>query len=447
VSAAADILIVGAGSAGSILAECLSADSSCRVTVLEAGPDRRDPLVRALTDPAAVLPIEPGSPVARHYPTALTGDPQRFAEIVRGSCLGGSGAVNGGYFCRPPAADFADLAPGWSWADVEPHFRAVESRIDIRLTSEFTGPTAAFLAAAGTAGFRWLPDLNAEPVGDNAPPGLAAVPLNVGDGVRRDPGAVFLEPALDRPNLTALTGVRVTRLLVAGHRVIGVHAVGPHGPVRLHADRLVLCAGAVDTARLLLGSGIGPARDLADLGIPVAADLPVGQRFSDHPEWLLGTGWEAVDGHPVLEAVLVTDVLEVRPYTTGFGPHSPNIGVALMRPRARGRLTLTSADPDTSPRIEHRYDSEPDDVYDLRRGAELVSAITRGATELGPPVWSTSQHLCGTAPIGEVVDAQCRVLGVDGLSVVDGSILPTVPGRGPHATIAMLAHRAAEFFG
>jgi len=447
VSTAANVLIVGAGSAGSVLAERLSVDPSRCVTVLEAGPDRRDPAIRALTDPAAVLPIGPGSPVIRHYPTTLTGDPQRSAEIVRGCCLGGSGAVNGGYFCRPPAADFADLASGWSWADVEPHFRAVEDRIATRRVSAFTGSTAAFLAAAGTAGFRWLSDLNAAPAGDNAPPGLAAVPLNIVDGLRRGPGAVFLEPALDRPNLTALTGVRVTRLLVAGQRVTGVQAVGPHGPLRLHAEQVVLCAGAVDTARLLLGSGIGPAQDLADLGIPVVADLPVGQRFSDHPEWAMSTGWAASDGHPVLEAVLVTDLLEVRPYTTGFGSPYPNIGVALMRPRARGRLTLTAAGPDAAPRIEHRYDSEPADVADLQHGVDLVAEITRGAAELGPPVWSTSQHLCGTAPIGEVVDPRCRVLGVDGLSVVDGSILPAIPGRGPHATIAMLAHRAAEFFG
>jgi len=443
VSAAADILIVGAGSAGSILAERLSADPARQVTVLEAGPDTRDPAIRALTDPAAVLPIEPGSPVARHYPTALTGDPARPAQIVRGCCLGGSGAVNGGYFCRPPVTDFDHLAPGWSWAEVEPHFRAVETRIVTRRVSEFTGPTAAFLAAAGAAGFRWLADLNAEPAGDDT--GLAAVPLNIAEGLRRGPGTVFLEPALDRPNLSVRTGVRVTHLIVDGRRVTGVRALGPHGPLRLRADRVVLCAGAVQTARLLLGCGIGPASNSAALGVPVVADLPVGQRFSDHPEWLLATDWGAVDGHPVLEAVLVTDRLEVRPYTTGFGAPSTSIGIALMRPRARGRLTLTSTDPDAAPRIEHRYDSEPDDVADLQHGAELLSEIARGATELGPPVWSTSQHLCGTAPIGEVVDPQCRVLGVDGLSVVDGSILPTVPGRGPHATIAMLAHRAAEF--
>jgi choline dehydrogenase-like flavoprotein len=152
--------------------------------------------------------------------------------------------------------------------------------------------------------------------------------------------------------------------------------------------------------------------------------------------------------------VLVTDGLEVRPYTSGFGAHAsqdpPDIGVVLTRPRSRGRLSLASADPNIAPRIEHRYDSSPADIADLRAGSALVADILRGTTELGKPRWSTSQHLCGTAPMGvgdhAVVDPLCRVLGVDGLAVVDGAVLSRIPSRGPHATIAMLAHRAAEFF-
>jgi choline dehydrogenase-like flavoprotein len=100
--------------------------------------------------------------------------------------------------------------------------------------------------------------------------------------------------------------------------------------------------------------------------------------------------------------------------------------------------------------IEHRYDSEPADLTALQAGCDLVREIAGGGTGLGPPAWSTSQHLCGTAPMGvdehAVVDPHCRVLGVSGLSVVDGSVLPAIPGRGPHATIAMIGHRAAEFF-
>ena len=122
-----------------------------------------------------------------------------------------------------------------------------------------------------------------------------------------------------------------------------------------------------------------------------------------------------------------------------------------MRPRAHGRVSLVSADPMVAPMIEHRYDSEPDDVATLRRGCELAAEILRATTQLGEPAWSTSQHLCGTAPMGidgyehAVVDPRCRVRGVDGVWVVDGSILPRITSRGPHATIAMIGHRAAEF--
>jgi len=463
-----DVLIVGAGSAGSVLAERLSADPDRRVTVLEAGPGRDDPVIRALTDNATVLPIGPHSPVARRYRSTLTDDPPRSAEIVRGACLGGSGAVNGGYFCRALPDDFDAVAvPGWSWADVEPHYRAIETDLDfpdprgggpiaIRRAGPLRGSTAAFAEAAGAAGFRWLPDLNAEPTGDNTPPGVGAVPLNIVDGVRSGPGAAFLEPALGRPNLTVLTGIRVTRVLTEGGRVVGVEALGREGALRLGADVVVLSAGAVESARLLLLSGIGPVEELAALGIPVLADLPVGQCCWDHPEWVMSTGWEAAEGRPALEAVLVTGRLEVRPYTAGFtamtgqpGDACPHIGVALMRPRSHGRVCLVSADPSVAPRIEHRYDSDPADLADLQAGCDLVAEIVSGTTELGEPAWSTSQHLCGTAPMGTddhaVVDPQCRVLGVSGLRVIDGSVLPRIPSRGPHATIAMLAHRAAEF--
>jgi choline dehydrogenase-like flavoprotein len=164
----------------------------------------------------------------------------------------------------------------------------------------------------------------------------------------------------------------------------------------------------------------------------------------------------------VLEVVLSTaDGLEIRPYTGGFvamtgdgtAGHAdwPHIGVALMRPRARGRLTLVSADPGVAPRIEHRYDSEPDDVAALRRGSELARELAGSTTDAATAVWSTSQHLCGTAPMGidgdprAVVDPRCRVYGIDNLWVIDGSILPAITSRGPHATIVMIGHRAAEF--
>lgn len=427
-----DVLIVGAGSAGSVLAERLSSDPDRRVTVLEAGPDPADPIVRTLTGDALTLPIGPDSPVIRRYRTLLTSDPPRTAEIVRGECLGGSGAVNGCYFWRGLPQDFESV-PGWSWAQVEQHYQAVENRIPAR-TAEFSSSTERFVAAAETAGYG---------------SGISAVPLNIEHGRRRGPGAVFLEPALRRPNLEVLTGTRVTRIRFSGGRAVGVDALGRAGPLVLDADRVVLTAGAVATAHLLMLSGIGPADDLRALGIPARVDLPVGRNSWDHPEWVVPTDWPAAGGAPVLEVVLNHDDLEIRPYTTGFGAPTLGVGVALMRPIARGRVTLTSADPAVPPHIEHRYDSEPADVAALRDGCRLVTGILGDARRPGEPVWGTSQHLAGTAPLGTgqhgVVDTRLRVRGIENLWVADGSVLPTPLGRGPHATIAMIGHRAAEF--
>lgn len=429
----ADVLIVGAGSAGSILAERLSADPARTVTVVEAGPGPEDPAVRSLTDNALSLPIGPGSPVVRRYRTRLTDHPPRTVDIPRGSCVGGSGAVNGCYFWRALPRDF-DALPGWSWPDVEEHYRAVESRIATAPVSEFADSTVRFVTAAHRAGYG---------------SGVAPVPLNITDGHRRGPGAVFLVPALDRPNLRVLTRTRVTRVRLRGGRAVGLDVVGDEGPRRLDAAQVVLAAGAVATAQLLMLSGVGPAERLYALGIDPQADLPVGQRCWDHPEWTISTTVPPAGDRPVLEAVLSHEALEIRPYTTGFGAPGAVIGVALMNPGARGRVSLDSSDPAAPPRIEHRYDSEPADAEALRRGCELVTEIVGDTTDRGRPVWSTSQHLAGSAPMGTgaeaVVDQHCRVRGVDGLWVVDGSVLPAPLGRGPHATIAMLAHRAAAF--
>jgi choline dehydrogenase len=278
--------------------------------------------------------------------------------------------------------------------------------------------------------------------------------------VRIGPGAAYLIPALARANLTLIARTRAVRLRFDGATAVSVDAVGPHGQVTFTGDRIILCAGAIESAHLLMLSGVGEEDMLRAVGVPVVAPLPVGTSFSDHPEWVLPTDWTVAPGRPVLEAVLHTaDGLEVRPYTGGFvamtgdgtagHPDWPHIGVSLMRPKARGRLTLVSQVPGVSPFIEHRYDSEPDDVAKLRRGAELARELTGAAADLGPPAWSTSQHLCGTAPMGTddraVVDQRCRVQGIDNLWMIDGSVLPAITSRGPHATTVMLAHRAAEF--
>lgn len=467
-----DVLVIGAGSAGCIVAEQLSLDSNCTVTVLEAGVGLGDPALLAQVADGLQLPVGTASPLVRRYRTELTGEPASAVSIVRGATVGGSGAVNGGYFCRGLPRDFDGFGlPGWAWPDVIENFRAIETDLDfrgsahgdsgpipVRRTHEICGSTELFVTAAQDFGFAWIDDLNDTYGKPTIPPGVGAVPLNIVDGVRTGPGMGYLLPALGRPNLALLTQTAAVRLEITAGRAAGVEAVGPAGPVRVAASRIILCAGAIESAHLLMLSGIGDEAMLRNVGVEVVAPLPVGMSCSDHPEWVLPVDWAVLAGRPVLEVVLHTDDdVEIRPYTRGFvsmmgevplgRPDRPHIGVALMQPRSRGRLTLVSADPGIPPRIEHRYDSDPDDVAALRRGAALIREIVGAVAGVGQPIWSTSQHLCGSAPMGTVLDSRCRVRGIDGLWVVDGSALPAVTSRGPHATIAMLAHRAAEFIG
>lgn len=470
------MLIIGAGSAGSVLAERVSVDQNCHVTVIERGPGPSDPRVHAQITNGVRLPIGAASAVVRHYTTTLTDDPKRSGHLIRGAVVGGSGAVNGGYFCRGLPEDFSRWAlPGWSWDDVLPHFRAVETDqdfagplhgsngpISVRRVAEFDGCTASFVESVTGMGYGWIEDLNGSAPGQPVGPGVGAVPLNIDGHTRIGPGGAFLQPALNRPNLTLLTNTRVGRIRFANGRAVGVDCTGPDGSATLSANRIVLCAGAIGSSHLLLLSGVGPEATLRSVGIPVVAKLPVGVRFSDHPEWVVPVDWTPTDGLPPLEAVLTTgDGLEIRPYTTGFGSMGggsdgdpadrPHLGVALMRPGSRGRLSIVSNEPQHDPVVAHRYDSDPGDVAVLSMGADLARELAGPSTKVGPTAWSTSQHLCGTAPMGldgdefAVVDERCRVREVERLWVVDGSILPTITSRGPHATIVMLGHRAAEF--
>jgi choline dehydrogenase len=470
------VLIVGAGSAGSVLAERLSADVGRRVTVVETGPGPADSRVRTQISNALRLPIGDASSVVRRYPTTLTDTPHRHAQIMRGAVVGGSGAVNGGYFCRGLPSDFDGWGlPGWTWDDVLPHFRAIETDVDfdnplhgssgpilVRRVAEFDGCTASFVHAVTDAGYDWISDLNGSVPDSPLPPGVGAVPLNINGGTRFGPGGAYLQPAMDRTNLTVLTNTRVRRVRIGAGKALGVECTGADGAIDLTADRVVLCAGAIGSAQLLMLSGIGPPDVLQAAGIPVTVDLPVGVAFIDHPEWVLPVNWSATHGLPPLEAVLSTgDGLEIRPYTAGFGAmitgrrddpaDRPHVGVSLMQPKSRGRLAIVSDDADASPVIEHRYDSEPDDIAQLQAGADLARELAGLTAEVGETSWSTSQHLAGTAPMGgdddpaAVVDAQCRVRGIDGLWVVDGSVLPMITSRGPHATIVMIGHRTAEF--
>lgn len=452
-----------------MLAAELSSDPSFRVVLLEAGPQPTGAVSERLRD-GYRLPVSPGSGAATYYWATLTSTGDQ-AELVRGAVVGGSGAINGGYFVRARPADFDGWGqPGWHWSDVREHFKAIETDRDFVGDPEHgdSGPIPVSrrreLSRAGTQlmelaaknGHRVLADLNGV-----AEAGVGAVPLNIDSGVRVSPARACLDPVAWRPNLMLYPGSRAIRVLFEGGRAVGVQAMVGGGVRTLTADRIVLSAGAIESARLLLLSGLGPADDLRSVGIAPLVDLPgVGSRLMDHPEWVLSAGEAGEPGHPVLDVVLHTDRqagIEIRPYTTGFasmsgvhvdGPDDRQIGIALMTPECRGRMELRSADPRSPAYIDLRYDSETSDMDRLRDGVKLVTDLYG---RLGTPRWSTSQHLCGTAPMGHdddkfaVVDKYCRVRGVDSLFVIDGSILPRIPSRGTAATIAMIGRRAAQF--
>ncbi|WP_054816093.1 mycofactocin dehydrogenase MftG [Nocardia arizonensis] len=481
-----DTLIVGAGTAGCLLAARLSAVPGYRVLVLEAGPVWPDlaaapPAVRR----ADRMPIGPESPWVWRYRTGLTDGPDAVeAELVRGRLLGGSAAVNGGYFVRATAADFAawttELGGCGQWAldTVLPAYRQIErdhdfgaapghglnGPIPVRRTANPAPVSIEFAAVAAAAGFPEIPDLNALP--DTVPDtGFGPVPCNVADGMRGDTASACLLPVAARPNLTVAGGKTVIRIVFRGTRAVGVEYQGG----TIAADRVVLCAGAVESAALLLRSGIGDPARLRELGIEVVAPAPVGAWFSDHPE--AGVEYRlpgaARAGVPVEYALTVGDV-EIRPYTFGFGadPHLLRVGVALMRPRSVGELRLRSADPAVAPALAHRYLADPRDREALRAGvavaADLVAAMPGARLS---PAWrgpvdsallranlGTSQHLSGTCRMGRagderaVVDQWCGVHGVRGLSVVDLSVVPVPLGRGPAATVMMVAQHVANHF-
>lgn len=309
-----DVLIVGAGSAGCVLAESLSRDPARRVTVVESGPSASDPRVTDQIRNGLRLPVGAASSVVRRYQTTLTDRPRRTASIMRGAVVGGSGAVNGGYFCRGLPSDFDGWGiPGWSWDDVLPHFRDIETDLDftgplhgadgpmrIRRITEFEKGAVAFADAALGRGFEWVDDLNG-PAGGRS--GVGPVPLNIEGGTRVGPGEAFLGRAGGRPNLVVMPNRRVRRIRFVGNRAVGVECAGGG---ELTADRVVVSAGAIGSAHLLMLSGIGPAAQLSAAGVPVLQDLPVGTRSVDHPEWVLPVDWPAAPGRPPLEVLLTT---------------------------------------------------------------------------------------------------------------------------------------------
>jgi predicted dehydrogenase (TIGR03970 family) len=483
-----DVLVVGAGTAGCALAARL-ADAGRTVLLLEAGPvpAGAGDWPAEVRDPASLAATAPGHPL--NWDLAAEVVPGRAVRVPRGRIAGGSSALNAAVWLRATRADLDGWAaagnPLWAHEAVLPAFRRSETDADfgaspvhgtggpvpVRRLPETSPLAGAFAAASAELGNAWVPDKN-----DEAGPGHGPIPFNVDDGVRINAAMAYLAPRRGLPALTVRGGVVVRRILVERGRAVGV--LTDDGPIR--AGEVVLSAGAVGSAHLLLVSGLGPAADLGAAGIDVVADLPVGAASSDHPLVYLpyrpvpGLPAAALPLHGVLHAPVTGGEVEVLPWLRPFGDDpEPLVGIGLQRPLGRGRLTLDPRDPAGPPRLEYRYLAEEADRRGLREGVRLAAALLGTAAFAGTAAPSTALpeavrdddaaldgwiagrigtavHLSGSAPMGPdgdpaaVVDQHLRVRGVAGLRVVDTSVLPAVPSRGTAATAVMVGERTAE---
>jgi len=496
-----DVLIVGAGTAGAILASELSRDPRRQVVLLEAGPEDDDP---RLADPGA-WPFLMGGEFDWAYATKPQGGLDgRILAYPRGRVLGGSSSINALGHQRGHPAIFDQWAAmgcaGWAFADLAPAFKELESfdgggdayrgesgpisvvRPREGIRSAFA---EAFLEAAVQAGHAMTSDFNGRQMA-----GAAWNQLAIAGGKRASSATAYLSGARGRPNLTVLTGAVVLGLAFEGQRCVGAEAWmgGEARPFR--ATEVILCAGAIDTPRLLMLSGIGEPEALLRLGLKVKAPSPhVGQNLQDHPlcgivhgasrplpaspynhgEAIVFAHSPGAGAAPDLQ-IMAVDV----PFATAETGPGPAQGFSLvpclMTPKSRGAVTLSGADPRAPAAIDPNYLTEPGDmdrfIHALRLAREIaampgLAPWSAGECLPGPEAASDDDlrafarkavtpfyHPVGTCRMGRegdgVVDPRLRVHGVEGLRIADASIMPLIPNAMPNAAVAAIALRAAR---
>jgi choline dehydrogenase len=490
------IVIVGGGSAGAVLAARLSEDPSRAVVLLEAGRAYKpDDYPQVLLNSARLADADHDWGY-----TARVNDQTPPIIAPRGRALGGSSAVNAAVAIRARAGDFDSWAAhgveGWSFDEVIDTFKELENTPDgddefhgrsgplaIRQHSdeELTPSLKAFIDACVYHGFPRVHDFNGAEQN-----GVDGVPLNVLDGVRQNTGLAYLtEEVRNRPNLTIIGDVHVDTVRFDGSHATGV--VAADGTV-YPAGEVILSAGSYGTPAILLRSGVGPAAELAALGIDVVADLPVGQHLQDQPIYATAYALSprALEMTPAAGGLLWTasrdataDELDLHIASSHLidGSYSPTGGaialaVAVVLPDSYGTVRLASRDPKEAPVIDLNLLSTARDRRRMLDGVKLARAIARNevfapfvTAELIPGDAVTSDealahaiqsnlnaygHPTSTAPMGgpddpwAVVDALGAVKGVAGLRVVDTSIIPQVPSAPTNLTTIMLAEHIAK---